>query len=168
MAGASSFDEFFLAEHQSLLALAIGLIGDREAVRDLVQDTMSKALVDWGRIGALDRPGAWARRVTINAAMSWHRSRRREQRAVVRLGPAATTDLPESESARFWAAVRALPERQRAVVALYYLEDRNVAEIAATLQMPAGTVKSALHTARGALSSSLGLHRGRATNSEDR
>ena len=157
MSTAGGFDDFFRREQPRLIALAIGLTGAPEVARDLAQDTMLKAYRDWPHVAALDRPGAWARRVTINAAMSWHRSRRREGVARARLGREGTVDLPQSEGDRFWSAVRSLPERQRAVVALYYLEDLPVAEVAHTLEIPAGTVKSTLSAARAALAAALGV-----------
>jgi RNA polymerase sigma-70 factor (ECF subfamily) len=64
----------------------------------------------------------------------------------------------------FWAAVRALPERQAACVALHYLEDRSVADIAEVLGCRAATVKVHLHRGRTALARTLaavdgGVHR---------
>jgi RNA polymerase sigma-70 factor (ECF subfamily) len=156
----TDFDEFFRAEHHRLVALAIGLTGVPEAARDLVQDTMTKAYRDWARVSQLDRPGAWARRVTVNAAIDWQRRRRREDVALRRLDRRdghEAPGVPESESARFWAAVRALPDKQRAVIALYYLEDRSVGDVAATIEMAPGTVKSTLHAARAALAAALGV-----------
>ena len=153
----TGFDGFFRAEHRRLVALAVGLTGVPEVARDLVQDTMTKAYRDWARVSELDRPGAWAARVTVNASIDWHRRRRREDAAVRRLGRHDVPGVPETEGSRFWAAVRALPERQRAVIALYYLEDRSVGEVAATLELPAGTVKSTLHAARAALATALGV-----------
>ena len=52
--------------------------------------------------------------------------------------------------------MRALPERQRAAVTLYYLEDLPVAEIAEILGVAAGTVKTSLFMARRSLAASLG------------
>lgn len=51
----------------------------------------------------------------------------------------------------FWAAVRALPRRQAQVMALYYLEDRSVAQVAEILDVTLGTVKRHLHNGRLAL-----------------
>jgi len=51
----------------------------------------------------------------------------------------------------FWAAVRALPRRQAQVMALYYLEDRSVAQVAEILDVTLGTVKRHLHNGRQAL-----------------
>ena len=105
----------------------------------------------------MDRPGAWLRRVTINASMSWHRNHRRESAAIARMGGEGATAQPEREGQQFWAAVRALPDRQRAVVALYYLEDQSVAATAAALGVPEGTVKTNLRMARAALALALGV-----------
>ena len=58
---------------------------------------------------------------------------------------------------RFWAAVRTLPRRQQAVVALHYLEDRSVADVAQVLGIAEGTVKAHLHKARAALADRLAI-----------
>ncbi|HNR77439.1 MAG TPA: sigma-70 family RNA polymerase sigma factor, partial [Parvularculaceae bacterium] len=55
------------------------------------------------------------------------------------------------------AALAALPSEQRAAIALFYLEDLSVAEIAAALGVPAGTVKTRLMAAREKLRSSFGV-----------
>ncbi len=56
----------------------------------------------------------------------------------------------------FWALVRQLPDRQAAAVALHYLEDRSVAQIADDLGIAEGTVKVHLSRGRAALAESLG------------
>ncbi len=53
-------------------------------------------------------------------------------------------------------ALHGLPEKQRVVVVLHYIEGFSVWEIARTLRLPSGTVKSRLHAARAALRSVLG------------
>jgi RNA polymerase sigma-70 factor (ECF subfamily) len=65
-------------------------------------------------------------------------------------------DLSPSTLA-FWQAVRALPRRQAQVAALFYLEDRPIAEIAEILQMAVGTVKKHLHDGRKTLARTLEL-----------
>ena len=52
-------------------------------------------------------------------------------------------------------AIRALPPRQRAVVALYYLDDRPVDEIADLMEVSGSTVKQHLFQARGRLGRAL-------------
>jgi len=82
-----------------------------------------------------------------------------EARALARV--AARRQPPVAElpaaHAQFWAAVRVLPKRQAQAVALYYLEDLPVAEIAATLGAAEGTVRASLHKARAALARRLDL-----------
>ncbi len=68
------------------------------------------------------------------------------------------TVLPglEPPFGEFWEQVRRLPTRQAQVIALHYLEDRPVAEIAEILGTAPGTVKAQLHSARVALADRLG------------
>jgi RNA polymerase sigma-70 factor (ECF subfamily) len=56
----------------------------------------------------------------------------------------------------FWRAVRALPRRQAQCVALHYLEDRAVDDIAGVLGIAAPTVRVHLHTARSTLAERIG------------
>jgi RNA polymerase sigma-70 factor (ECF subfamily) len=59
---------------------------------------------------------------------------------------------------RLWAAVLALPGKQRAVVALYYLEDRPTAEVAELVGCSEATVRSHLRAARRRLADLLDEH----------
>ncbi len=70
-------------------------------------------------------------------------------------GPRRASPPPEVDG--FWALVRQLPGRQAAAVALHYLEDRPVAEVADTLGCAESTAKVHLHRARNALAASLAL-----------
>lgn len=63
--------------------------------------------------------------------------------------------LPDADR-DFWAAVRSLPRRQAAVIALHYYEDLPVADIAAVLGIAEGTVKAHLHKGRESLARRLG------------
>jgi len=157
--GVAEFEAFYRREQPQMVALALALTGVPEAARDLAQETMLKAYRAWPSLRLMDRPGAWARRVTINDASSWHRRRGRELRAIARMRP-GITELPETEGARFWTAVRALPERERAAITLYYLDDQSVAAVAEALALPEGTVKSTLSSARARLAAALGAREG--------
>ncbi len=75
---------------------------------------------------------------------------------MARLDAAPTAVAGEVSDASFWAVVRALPERQRAAVVLYYVEDLAVAEIAEILSVSVGTVKTSLFMARQSLAATLG------------
>jgi RNA polymerase sigma-70 factor (ECF subfamily) len=82
----------------------------------------------------------------------------RESRALQRIAgrrDVAAATLPSLERDGFWAAVRELPRRQRECIALHYLDDLNVSEIAATLGIADATVRVHLHTGRQALAETL-------------
>jgi RNA polymerase sigma-70 factor (ECF subfamily) len=172
----AAFDELYRSEWSGLVALGWSLTGRWSVAEELAQDAFADAYRGWDRVGGLDRPGAWLRRAVVNRAASHHRHRGVEDRGLARLdardraGASADGDpTGEGATARigdpaFWAAVRSLPERQAACVALHYLEDRSVAEIADVLGCRAATVKVHLHRGRTALARSLaaldeGTHR---------
>lgn len=152
--GVTSFDEFFRAEQPKMVALAYVLTGDREVARDVAQDAMLQAYQRWSSVKELDRPGAWVRRVTINSATSWHRRARRARVVRSRLvGNHAEPPLELDEV--FWAHVRRLPASQRTAVALYYVEDLSIADVAEAMGTARGTVKATLSKARANLSARL-------------
>lgn len=154
----TAFDDFYRREYRPLLRIAWSLTGRKDLGEELVQETMVTVHQRWETVGGYERPGAYARRVVLNAATSAARRRAAEKRAVkklraqrqlVRLAPEAP---PDDE---FWSALRALPERQCQTVALHYLEDISIEDIAAVLDIAPNTVKVHLHRGRLALAESL-------------
>ena len=154
--GAANFETLYRQELAPLIALATTMTGNRDLGADLAHEALARAYRDWGTVGSLDRPGAWVRRVLINLTVDAHRRVVRETQAVSRLDAHPIVALAEVSSETFWAAVRALPERQRAAVALFYIEDLGIAEIADILGIAPGTVKTSLFMARRSLATSLG------------
>ncbi|MGE5460415.1 MAG: RNA polymerase sigma factor [Solirubrobacterales bacterium] len=154
-----TFDVFFALERDPVLGLAFALIGDRAVAEDVVQDAFLEAFRKWDRIGGFDQPGAWVRRVVANMSVSTFRRRRSELRMLTKLGARQNHVLPDlsPSTLAFWQAVRALPKRQAQVTALFYVEDRPIAEIAEILQMAEGTVKKHLHDGRKTLARTLEL-----------
>ena len=144
----ATFEDFYRAEHKSVLGLAFVLTGNQWAAEDTTQDAFTAAFRRWASISAYDSPQAWVRRVTCNQATSALRRRVREAKALVRLAgrTASSIELDESDDA-FWQSVRRLPERQAQAVALYYMEQYSVAEIADVLGCSEGTVKTHLSRA---------------------
>lgn len=154
-----SFDAFYSSEFSRMVTIAFALSGSRLAAEDLAQDAMIAAHRQWDRVGAMDRPGAWTRRVVINNAASLYQRRLAELRAVARLGPVRGS-LPQpldAESEHLWREVRRLPRRQAQAVALFYVDDMAVATIAEVMECAESTVKVHLHKARRTLASRLQL-----------
>jgi RNA polymerase sigma-70 factor (ECF subfamily) len=168
VADPTTFDDLYRSEWSGLVALGWSLTGSWAAAEELVQDAFTDALRRWDEVGTLDKPGAWVRRAVINRAASLGRRRGVERRGLVVLGARQATDSDgpgddrtgDDGAARvqdpaFWAALRALPLRQRACIALHYLEDRPVAEIADAVGCSAATVKVHLHRGRRSLAEHL-------------
>jgi RNA polymerase sigma-70 factor (ECF subfamily) len=156
---ARDFDDFFETEYRSLLALATVLCGSRVLGEDVVQEAMFSASRKWAKLSTYDDPARWARGVVARRSSNVRRGRFRESRALHRLAGRAdttTSRLPQLENDTFWSAVRALPRRQRECVALHYLDDRSITEIASTLGIAEATVRVHLHAARASLAATLG------------
>jgi RNA polymerase sigma-70 factor (ECF subfamily) len=152
LGGAGDFDEFWRLERARFVALAAALTGDWAAAEDLVQDAFLAAHRRWSTI---DNPTAWMRRVISNRAVSRWRRRTREAEAFARLANRREPVMLEPQDTEFWKAVRELPRRQSQVIALHYLDDLSVVEIASVLGIAEGTVKVTLSTGRRALARAL-------------
>ena len=150
----ADYTAFFRQELRSMVALAAAIAGGDRA-EEIAQEALLRAHRDWERIGRYDKPGAWVRRVTINLATSTRRRRTAERRALERAGMRRQLDAPPPEVDGFWALVRRLPDRQAAAVALHYLEDLSIADIADALGCAEGTAKAHLHQARRTLAGQL-------------
>lgn len=156
-AGEVEFAALYRRDFGRVVALAYALSGSRSAAEEIAQDAFVAAHRSWARVTGLDDPGAWVRAVAVNKARSAFRRRGAEARALVRLRarPQWPVEL-SAESEEFWRRVRALPRRQAVVVALFYADDRSVAQIASLLGVAEGTVKAHLHAGRARLAREFG------------
>jgi RNA polymerase sigma-70 factor (sigma-E family) len=133
-----AFDAFVRARLPHLLRFGRALTGDEHAAADLVQDALERTLVQWHRIASED-PEGYVRRTMVNRSVSVWRKLRRER--LTDAPPEQRYGDPERDDALF-AALRRLPPRQRAVIALRYYEDLSEARAAQVLDCSVGTVKS--------------------------
>lgn len=157
---AADFDALFVAGYPRLVRTVGFICGDADVAADCVADAFERAYVRWRKVGRLDDPLGWVRRVAINRATDVHRRRRRGRRALQRLAgrPEATrnyelqvSDVTAFRDSELAAAMVELSPQQRAVVALHYLDDLSVADVAAAMGLSDGAVKYHLHQARGRL-----------------
>lgn len=150
------FEAFFRAEHPRLVAVALAMTGDRDTARDLAQETLTRAFRHWDAVSGYERPSAWARRVLVNLVTDRARRGTSESKALQRVATSAVADPPDPSDDAWRRAVLALPDRQRAVIVLHYLEDCSVATIADVLGIAHGTVKATLVAGKRSLRRTLG------------
>jgi RNA polymerase sigma factor (sigma-70 family) len=144
------FEAFFVRHFEQIVNSLTVITGDRDRATDATQEAFIKAYARWTKIRTYDVPAAWVRRIAINASRDTRRSeRRRARREKTHL--AAPHVFPSNDVVGLDFAQRILaelPRRQREVATLFYLDDLSVNEIAKTLDVSAGTVKSHLAEAR--------------------
>jgi len=150
-----SFERFYAGAVDRLLGQLFLVTGDLHEAEEIVQEAFARASARWPRLRDYDVPEAWVRRVALNLAADGARRRRRRLRALLRLGPPPHVPAASADALALAAALRTLPVAHRQVLVLHYLVDLPVGEIAATLSVSPGTVKSWLARGRKALAAAL-------------
>ena len=128
------------------------------AERLSVAEAFARAVASRRTFERLERPEAWLRTVAVNVARTRHRRSALGERLLGRRAePVAQRDVELSdERMALVAALRALPAGQREALALHYLADLPIGEVADTLGVAVGTVKARLSRGRTALAEALG------------
>ena len=161
---ADDFTDSLIAALPSLRRFALSLARQPDIADDLVQITVERALAARDRYDPTTPLGAWLFRILRNAFIDMTRRTRTRgtETDIFAVPEAATVDGPRDTEARVMlaqtmAAMRDLPEDQRAILTLVCMEDLSYAEAAHALDIPVGTVMSRLSRARRALAARLGL-----------
>jgi len=162
-----------VADHQRLVfQLALHLLGDVEEARDLSQDVFFQVFRMIGRFRCQSALRTWIYRIVVNQARNrqrWWRRRHRSDQVSLEAhleqhGDGALADLsagPDRQlrrnevASRVWHALDALPFDQRTAVVLREIDGLSYDEIAFSLGVAVGTVKSRLTRGREALRSQL-------------
>ena len=148
------FRDFYRREFPAMVALATAVMGDASKGEDVAQEALTRAYRRWETVSEYDKPGAWLRRVTINLSLSARKRAADEVRARLRLR-SVEVEEPDPHD-EVWEALAKLPGKQRAAVALHFLEDRSHAEIAEILGCAEATSRVHLHRGRAAMVELLG------------
>lgn len=141
----TEFHGFVESTSPRLLTTAWMLTGDPAGAEDLVQETLERVYVRWGRLRG-DNPVAYARRVLVNLHTDRWRKTRREVLAGTTPELVARSADP-TDRVSLVAALQQLPTRERECVVLRHYLDLSERETATTLGVSVGTVKSS--TSRG-------------------
>ena len=140
--------DLYRREYASLVRLASILLDDRGACEEVVQDAFVKALVKWRTIRDPERAPAFLRSVVLNGARSQLRRRAVAHRRAQPAPDSVDSDEARAvESRRMVVALRRLPARQRECLVLRFYLDLSERQIAESLHLSPGAVKT--HTHRG-------------------
>jgi RNA polymerase sigma-70 factor (ECF subfamily) len=151
-------------EFQTLFGAAYGPVvrtvwlvtHDWAVAEEVTQEAFVELYRRWSRVRTYDRPDLWVRRVAIRKAQ--REAARAGRRTLLERSSAevAVEAATEETDPALVAAIRMLSPRQRAVVVLFYLEDRPMAEVADLVGCSASTGFVHLHRARHRLAEILG------------
>jgi RNA polymerase sigma-70 factor (sigma-E family) len=143
--------DIYHSEYKSLVRLAVLLVHDVHTAEEVVQDAFEAMHTAWRRLRDSDKALSYLRQAVVNKS----RSVLRHRNVVDKNAPKPAPDEPSAEHGAMAliertaviAALRTLPDRQREAIVLRYYADLSEADIAATMGISRGAVKS--HTARG-------------------
>ena len=141
-----SFEDLLKQRLPAVLRFAAALTGDRASAEDVVQEVLIRAHQRWDKIGRLDQPEMYIRKMIVNEFLS----SRRKLRRLVPSGRGSEVDgrVTSDHAARhadrdeLLGELAKLPRRQRAVLVLRYYEELPDAAIAEILGCAPGTVRS--------------------------
>jgi RNA polymerase sigma factor (sigma-70 family) len=151
----SDFERFYLTSRDGCYRALLATVTRADEADDLLAEAYARALAKWRTVRRHPAPQAWVVRTALNLHRDqWRRSSRR--RAVPRRVDVSAPEPPIDPA--LLAAVHALPERQREVVALRVLLGLSAADTAEALGIDAGTVGTHLRRALSTLRSQLHPH----------
>ena len=147
-APSEGFESLFRAHYGRLVRTLTLAAGDRELAADAVQEAFVRAHVHWRRIEGYEDPIGWVRRVAVNLLHDDRRRTDRKRRAIERLAAEPSSVPAPREPDDLDRLLASLAPQQRTAVALHYVEELSIAEVAAAMGLATGSVKSHLHDAR--------------------
>ena len=153
--------ELYSQQYRPLVRLAALLVRDTPTAEEVVQDAFVAMHDAWQRLRDAENALAYLRQAVVNRSKSVLRHRTVVDRNLAKTTP----DMPSAEHGALVllersavvAALRHLPDRQREAIVLRYYADLTEAEIAATMGISRGAVKS--HTSRGMIALRSALER---------
>jgi len=135
------------------------ILRDPELARDAVQDGLTKAWRDLRQLRDPDHFDAWLYRLTVNCCLEAVRRRKRRpiEVEITELETPSVPDLANTVADRelIDGVLRRLDPHERAIVVMHYYLGLPLTEVAGSLGIPVGTVKSRLHRALGDMRSGL-------------
>jgi RNA polymerase sigma-70 factor (sigma-E family) len=151
----------FRTHRLAMVRLALLLVDERETAEDVVQDAFAALHRRWSKLQGADAAAGYLRACVVNGCRSVLRRRRTVRRTELPDESRATAEAADvplllaDEHRAVLSALRELPNRQREVVVLRYWAQLTEAEIARTLGISVGAVKSNASRGRSAIAARL-------------
>ena len=153
---ATSFEEFFQAEHVRLFQALYLLTGDRYEADDLAQEALLRACERWDRVGAMDSPAGYVYRTALNLHRSHLRALVVRARRVFAEVPGEDPSGSVAASHDVRSALARLPRGQREALILVEWLDLASDEAGRVLGIDAASVRGRIHRGRASLRDLLG------------
>jgi RNA polymerase sigma-70 factor (ECF subfamily) len=146
--------------------VAFSVLRHREDAEEVAQEAFAKAYRSFRQLRDRDRFRAWLVRMTWRMALDRQRSNRRRLAREQKVEPPEAPSIVDSPIAReraeqLWEAIETLSDKLRVVIVLAGIQGHDIKEVAALLELPEGTIKSRLFSARQQLKERLSWTRDR-------
>jgi RNA polymerase sigma-70 factor (ECF subfamily) len=151
--------------HPKMFAQAKRAAGSPEAAADITQEAWLAILRSIRRLDDPAKFRAWSHRIVANKTADWIRRKQSSRQLIQNVAeekqPTEADHSQATDSARqekvetVRNTIKQLPQEQRRLLALFYVEGKSIKEIAQRLSIPQGTVKSRLHSIRQEMKSQL-------------
>jgi RNA polymerase sigma-70 factor (sigma-E family) len=160
----SAITALYEAHAVGLIRLGVVMLGNRQAAEDVVQEAFCGLYRRWGQLAQTDRALPYVRASVLNGCRSELRAGLRNARRPAKALPASAASAEDlalvgEEHRQVLAALQRLPDRQREALVLRYFLDLPEPEIARSMGITEGTVKSTTSRALTALARLLGVSR---------
>jgi RNA polymerase sigma-70 factor (ECF subfamily) len=146
--------QLYEKHRRKALAIARRILGDSDEAEDVVQDVFSKLCFHDVRFDGKAATSTWLHRIMVNSSINSLRARKRRGKLETPMGPCDNPEecsLSDERHRLFLEALTQLSAQHRAVLTLREVRGFSYPEIARMLQLPEGTVKSALNRGRSRL-----------------
>jgi RNA polymerase sigma-70 factor (sigma-E family) len=136
-----TFEEEFDRLFDRAFAVSRRLLGDPATAEDIAAEALARTYARWGRVRTFEYRDAWVARVATNLAIDHVRKGRVQAQAAIEQDSSDNTVLRLA----LLDALGRLPRRQREAIALRYLADLSIEDVADSLGVTTGTVKQTCH-----------------------
>jgi uncharacterized protein len=148
----TAFAELAESHRPRLRLLALRTIDDPGEAEDVVQETLLHAYLGLSQLRDPERFAGWLGAIVLNVARMTLRRRGAHQRALARAFAEPRSGMDDVDTvARVRESIELLPQREREVVTLHYVDGLSCEEVGALLGLSSGAVRVRLHRARARL-----------------